>query len=109
ADRWARAFCDRGASQCGFCTPGIVMRVAALDPAKRADPGAIRQSLLAHVCRCTGWNPIVDAVLTVSVGAVDGAPQPERDLAAAERRAAIEGGVPQTVGPAVTLGRGGFA
>jgi aerobic-type carbon monoxide dehydrogenase small subunit (CoxS/CutS family) len=109
SDRWAAAFCDTGASQCGFCTPGIVMRVAALDAARREDPAAIRQSLLAHLCRCTGWNPIVDAVLAVA------APPPavpvpvSRDLAAAARRAEIEGGAPQAVGPHVALGRGGFA
>ena len=109
ADAWAQSFCDTGASQCGFCTPGIMMRVAALDEPKRAAPAAIRQALLAHLCRCTGWNPIVDAVLSASNREADGTGQTERDLAAAERRAAIEGGVPQTVSPDVALGRGGFA
>jgi len=106
ADEWARTFCDAGASQCGFCTPGIVMRVAALDDAKRADPAAVRHALLAHVCRCTGWNPIVDAVVATTRPVVD---RPRRDLAAAERRARLEGGVAQTVSPGVALGRGGFA
>jgi xanthine dehydrogenase small subunit len=109
ADRWAQSFCDAGASQCGFCTPGIMMRVAALDESARSDPAAIRQSMLAHVCRCTGWNPIVDAVLAASNREAPASRQAERDLAAAERRAAIEGGVPQTVSPDVALGRGGFA
>src|SRR5262245_34715566 len=51
--RWADAFCATGASQCGFCTPGIVVRLAA-EAAKPAgaDPG---RALLAHLCRCTGW------------------------------------------------------
>ena len=110
ADRWAQSFCDTGASQCGFCTPGIVMRVAALDEHKRADPAAIRHSLLAHLCRCTGWNPIVDAVLlSASNRAEPGSRQTGRDLTAAARRAALEGRVPQTVGPEVALGRAGFA
>lgn len=108
AERWADAFCAAGASQCGFCTPGIVMRVAALDPARRSDPDAVRQSLLAHVCRCTGWNPIVDAVSALA----DPAPTDtlaRRDPGLAERRAALEGQVPQRVAPEVALGRGGFA
>ena len=109
ADRWAAAFCDTGASQCGFCTPGIVMRVAALDAARREDAAAIRQSLLAHLCRCTGWNPIVDAVLTVAAPPPAVPARVSRDLSAATRRAGIEGGVPQAVGPHVALGRGGFA
>lgn len=105
ADRWAATFCDSGASQCGFCTPGIVMRVAALDEARRNDPAAVRQALLAHLCRCTGWNPIVEA--TVAIGSTTG--RGDRDVAAAERRAELEGGVPQTVAADVALGRGGFA
>lgn len=109
ADRWAEAFCDTGASQCGFCTPGIVMRAAALDEVQRSDPSAVRQALLAHLCRCTGWNPIVEAVTSVAVPGTAASRRSTRDLAAAERRALLEGGVPQTVSPDVALGRGGFA
>lgn len=104
AARWAASFSDHGGSQCGFCTPGIVMRVAALDPVERVDPARVRQSMLAHVCRCTGWEPIVDAVVGVDADAAT-----TRDLGAAARRALIEGGVEQSVGPDVALGRGGFA
>jgi xanthine dehydrogenase small subunit len=103
ADVWAAAFAACGASQCGFCTPGIIMRAAALPPERRHDPAAVDQALLAHLCRCTGWQPIVDA-LTVGAGR-----QPLGDRALAERRASLEGGVPQSVGPDVALGRGGFA
>ena len=61
------AFCANGGSQCGFCTPGIIMRVAALtDPTE----AAVRQALLAHLCRCTGWHPIVNSVLSASDGAL---------------------------------------
>ncbi|MGB8859657.1 MAG: 2Fe-2S iron-sulfur cluster-binding protein, partial [Ilumatobacteraceae bacterium] len=52
AQEWADRLCAAGGSQCGFCTPGIVMRLAALPVAARTD-AAVRQSLLAHLCRCT--------------------------------------------------------
>jgi xanthine dehydrogenase small subunit len=103
AAEWGAAFAACGASQCGFCTPGIIMRAAALPPDRRRDPTAVRQALLAHLCRCTGWQPIVEAVTR---GASH---QPSGGRAAAERRAALEGGVPQSVGPEVALGQGGFA
>lgn len=110
AERWARAFCATGASQCGFCTPGIVVRLEALRRrgAEAGDEDAVNQALLAHLCRCTGWRSILDAW---SAGASGAAPASDqgRDLAAASRRATLEGGAPQQVGPAVALGRGGFA
>jgi len=98
ADRqaWADAFIACGASQCGFCTPGIIMRLAAT--AGRAAP---EEALLAHLCRCTGWRTILDAASLP--------PAPPRDLEAAGRRATIEGHAPQVVGPHVALGQGGFA
>ena len=99
-DMWAAAFAAAGASQCGFCTPGIIVRLAAL--ADRSQP-AVEQALLAHLCRCTGWRTIVEAAAAV------GAPAVPRDLEAAERRATVEGGVHQRVGPDVALGEGGFA
>jgi xanthine dehydrogenase small subunit len=93
---WADAFCAHGASQCGFCTPGIIVRLAATS-------GPPARALAAHLCRCTGWRTILDAAAHV------GSPAPARDLAAAQRRAAIEGHVAQAVSPGVALGRGGFA
>jgi len=106
-DRWAGAFCATGASQCGFCTPGIVVRLDALAAARPdADRAAVHQALLAHLCRCTGWQTILDVWDAFAGGAPVGG---TRDLAAAARRAELEGGVPQRVGPEVALGRGGFA
>ena len=99
-DRWADAFVATGGSQCGFCTPGIVCRLAGGEPAGR---DAVDKALAAHLCRCTGWQTIVEAVEHV------GTPGPVRDLDAAGRRATLEGGVPQQVGPEVVLGGGGFA
>jgi aerobic-type carbon monoxide dehydrogenase small subunit (CoxS/CutS family) len=107
ADDWAVAFSEGGASQCGFCTTGIIMRVAAMDAAKRSSPDAVRQAMLAHMCRCTGWNPIVETVVTYPASAVRRSARPSRSES--ERRAALEGGVDQSFGPAVALGRGGFA
>jgi len=104
--RWAAAFCATGASQCGFCTPGIVCR---LDGLRAKDPGAghaaVEQALLAHLCRCTGWRTILDAWdLVVAGGEI-----PTRDLDGANLRASLETGGPQVVSPAVALGQGGFS
>jgi aerobic-type carbon monoxide dehydrogenase small subunit (CoxS/CutS family) len=106
-ERWGEAFSATGGSQCGFCTPGIICRLEALRARGTApdDHAAVEQALLAHLCRCTGWRTILDAW----DAATGGAPRSRRDLAAAAARAALEGGGPQAVGPAVALGRGGFA
>jgi xanthine dehydrogenase small subunit len=107
ADEWGRRMCATGGSQCGFCTPGIVMRLAAMVPEQRTD-ASVRQALLAHVCRCTGWNTVVEAALLPA----DEVPTGQgwsRHLGAAEQRAELEGGVPQHVSPEVALGHGGFA
>jgi hypothetical protein len=97
---WAGAFCATGASQCGFCTPGILVRLAAL---KRKGGTDVDGALLAHLCRCTGWRTIAEAYTAF------GHEHPARDLEAASRRASIEGRTPQRVGPDVALGGGGFA
>ena len=108
AGRWADAFCATGGSQCGFCTPGIVVRLSAAAAGGRHDRGACERALLAHLCRCTGWQPIVDAwELVVAGDAVE--PWAGRDRAAAARRASIEGASPQAVEPEVALGRAPFA
>jgi aerobic-type carbon monoxide dehydrogenase small subunit (CoxS/CutS family) len=114
ADReaWGAAFCATGASQCGFCTPGIVVRLAGL-AAKGAGPddtAAVEQALLAHLCRCTGWRTILDAWSLRTGGPPgDGVTVAARDLAAAGERATIEGRSRQRVAPDVALGHGGFA
>jgi aerobic-type carbon monoxide dehydrogenase small subunit (CoxS/CutS family) len=107
---WGEAFCATGASQCGFCTPGIVMRLSGLRAkgAPAGDHPAVEQALLAHLCRCTGWRTILDA--WSAYGAPAGAPVgPPRDRNAAGRRATIEGRTQQRVDPDVPLGHGGFA
>lgn len=163
--RWARALVDHGASQCGFCSPGIVLRLVGLaarpkrgrssrgdavpagavplgavpadavptdgvrvdaSPADAVREDAVRaevaRALSAHLCRCTGWQTIVDAAVAVLTDAEDraeapGRPAPAdearatdgRDLTAAAQRATVEGGTPQQVGPAAALGGAGFA
>ncbi|HTZ42900.1 MAG TPA: molybdopterin cofactor-binding domain-containing protein, partial [Jatrophihabitans sp.] len=55
----AEAFVAAQAFQCGFCTPGLMMTVAALDPGQRRDPD---RSLKGNLCRCTGYGSIRDAL-----------------------------------------------
>jgi len=62
-DAVQRAFIDAGAVQCGFCTPGLVM--AAHDLLRRVDDpddDEIREALAGNLCRCTGYQKIIDAV-----------------------------------------------
>lgn len=110
ATAWADAFAATGASQCGFCTPGIICRLegARAKGVAADDAAGLDRALAAHLCRCTGWLPIRDAYARVA----EGTPVTvgtDRDTEAAARRAAIEGHAPQAVGPDVALGRGGFA
>lgn len=103
-DAIAAAFVATGGSQCGFCTPGIMVRAAALRAKGAPTAVGIDRALAAHLCRCTGWRTVVDAI-----AGVEAAPDAPRRLDAAARRAAMEGGGPQRVGSEVALGRGGFA
>jgi xanthine dehydrogenase small subunit len=116
-ETWADAFTAVGASQCGFCTPGIIMRLAALG-SRRADPDDddVRRALAAHLCRCTGWQTIVDAARRVHADAhgpgpysASAAVRVARHMDDAARRAALEGAGPQVVGANVACGGGGFA
>jgi aldehyde oxidoreductase len=65
ADRelWASCFIAAGASQCGFCSPGIVMKAESL-LSKDPDPSRDRilKGLVGNLCRCTGYTKVVDAV-----------------------------------------------
>lgn len=60
------AFHECHALQCGFCTPGILMSLAPdLDGLGALDDAAIRERLAGNLCRCTGYQHIVDAVRQV--------------------------------------------
>ncbi|HYI62526.1 MAG TPA: 2Fe-2S iron-sulfur cluster-binding protein [Acidimicrobiales bacterium] len=125
---WAEAFSATGGSQCGFCTPGIICRLegARAKGVAPDDHAAVGRALAAHLCRCTGWQPVVDAwgraAALLAGPPLEGEPEatpagravsvrtaPARDLEAAARRATLEGGAVQRVGPDVALGQGGFA
>ena len=119
-ERWARAFVARGASQCGFCTPGIVLRLAALDDQSGRVPtrADVEGALRAHLCRCTGWQSILEAACDAlgvaaqtGTGDAEGGPASggTRDLVLAAWRAEIEGGTAQSSGESVVLGDAGFA
>ena len=116
-DRWADAFVATGASQCGFCTPGIVLRLAALEaagPGRAASRRDVEGALRAHLCRCTGWQSILEAAERAlgpadGSAAASGAPGPARDPLLAAWRAQLEGPAFQHSGADVVLGGGGFA
>lgn len=111
AAEWAEVLTATGGSQCGFCTPGIVMRLAGrAAKGEPLDEVATREALKAHLCRCTGWQTIAEAA--VVIGAGEGATAPSgagRDMDRASRRAGLEGAAVQSVGTHVALGAAGFA
>lgn len=60
------AFVRNGAAQCGFCTPGIIVAAEALLQRNPSPVEAeVRDALAGNLCRCTGYNKIIDAVLEV--------------------------------------------
>ncbi len=62
-DIYVRAYADTGGFQCGFCTPGLVLRTKALlDRDPRLDRDTIAKALGPHVCRCTGWHGVFRAI-----------------------------------------------
>jgi aerobic-type carbon monoxide dehydrogenase small subunit (CoxS/CutS family) len=62
-----QAFIDKFAFQCGYCTPGMIMSAKALlDNTPRPSPGQVRHWMEGNICRCTGYQTIVDAVLAAS-------------------------------------------
>ncbi|MGE5287195.1 MAG: 2Fe-2S iron-sulfur cluster-binding protein, partial [Micromonosporaceae bacterium] len=77
---WAGSFVAAGASQCGFCSPGMVMKAESL---LRKTPNPTRlqaaAALAGNLCRCTGYIKIVDAIL-LAAAAKRGIPLPEVDV-----------------------------
>lgn len=63
-----RALVEQHGSQCGFCTPGFAVALAALyenQPGQSADKHAVHTAISGNLCRCTGYRPIVDAGLSM--------------------------------------------
>ncbi|MBM4420014.1 MAG: (2Fe-2S)-binding protein [Chloroflexi bacterium] len=59
-----QAFSDSYALQCGFCTPGMIMTaLELLNDVPDPTPDQVRETLSGNLCRCTGYGPIVDAVI----------------------------------------------
>ena len=62
-----KAFVDKGAIQCGFCTPGMLMSAKALlDKNPHPTEEQIKEALEGNLCRCTGYIPIIEAVREAS-------------------------------------------
>ncbi len=66
-NRLLQAFYEKGAVQCGFCTPGILMSAYAyLENSGDNDPQKIKEALAGNLCRCTGYKKIIEAVQYIS-------------------------------------------
>ena len=81
------AMVDQHGSQCGFCTPGIVMSLFAhyQNAARPVTRAGVEDALAGNLCRCTGYRPIVDA----AIAACAGAPADRFTAQAGERLAAL--------------------
>lgn len=68
-DPLQQAFLDEGAAQCGYCTPGMLISARALlDEVPRPDEAVIREALAGNLCRCTGYQKIIQAVQRAASG-----------------------------------------
>ena len=64
------AFMEHGAAQCGICTPGFLMMAAELCASEEpVAPETVREALAGNLCRCTGYQKIVEAVVEAVVDA----------------------------------------
>jgi len=77
---WGDSFAVTGAAQCGFCSPGIVMKAHALLEREAAPSReAVARALAGNLCRCTGYVKVIDAVERVAA-ARRGDPSPEVEI-----------------------------
>ena len=60
-----KAFIDRGAAQCGYCTPGLIIAAQSMldNDTRDPDEDEIRVALSGNLCRCTGYTKVFDAVI----------------------------------------------
>ena len=62
-----KAFVEKGAIQCGFCTPGMILTAKALlDEHPHPSEGEVKRAISGNLCRCTGYVKIVEAILSVA-------------------------------------------
>jgi len=62
-----KAFVQRGAIQCGFCTPGMILTAKAfLDENPNPSEEEVKRAISGNICRCTGYVKIVEAILSVT-------------------------------------------
>ncbi len=65
-----QAFIDEGAVQCGFCTPGVILTAKAfLDSNPQPSETEIREAIAGNLCRCTGYDKIVRAIMKAAQAA----------------------------------------
>ena len=70
-ERLRDAFVARGAVQCGFCTPGLMVQASHLIERDHArDEAAIRRGIEGNLCRCTGYRKIIEAIAAAADAAV---------------------------------------
>ena len=69
------AFVNHNALQCGFCTPGFIMTAKAfLDDNPNPTENEIREAISGNICRCTGYDTIIDAIGAAARDKADGKP-----------------------------------
>jgi carbon-monoxide dehydrogenase small subunit len=62
-----KSFVEKGAIQCGFCTPGMILTAKAfLDEHPRPSEGDVKKAISGNLCRCTGYVKIVEAILATA-------------------------------------------
>ncbi len=95
-----RAFHKHGAAQCGICTPGMLMAAADL-LARKQRPGAaeVKHALGGVLCRCTGYQKIIEAVLDAAQAHLAPSPPAGAAVGARGRRRQPRGRVPVGLAP----------